>query len=335
MSRAPVDAVLLVLPASRLDGLDALARIKRAKPAVPVIVMTGRDRAILASEALRRGAEGCVTKPFAAGATIDPPRVAAGDAPCASILLVGADVPLLATLKAVLGPSGATEIAAGATRAFELCQRARPRVCVVDDSMDWDQMVNVVNAVRRISTTCAIAIGYQPDHDGVARLDGLLSVKPDAMIPKPYDWNHVRTWAQLSIGVPGVAAAPRVSAPVTRTLHHVVTHYRTVTLDTAASAAAVSAGYIAHLFPRELGTTFWHHVTNVRLELVQDLMSRTTDKLAYIASVAGFSDAPNLWRVFHRRYAQSAGDYRRAALEGAWERTFYRRCSAPSVKLLV
>lgn len=51
-------------------------------------------------------------------------------------------------------------------------------------------------------------------------------------------------------------------------------------------------------------------------------MSRTTDKLAYIASVAGFSDASHLWRVFHRRYAQSAGDYRRTALEGTWERTF-------------
>jgi nitrogen regulation protein NR(I) len=58
------DLVILDICLPRMSGLDALARIKRLRPVLPVIVMTGRGTTDTAIEATKRGAFDYQLKPF-------------------------------------------------------------------------------------------------------------------------------------------------------------------------------------------------------------------------------------------------------------------------------
>ncbi|MGE5514319.1 MAG: EAL domain-containing protein [Bacteroidota bacterium] len=57
-----VDVVLLDLSLPDSFGLDTLARVKAARPLVPVVVLTGTKDEVLALEALRRGAQDYLVK---------------------------------------------------------------------------------------------------------------------------------------------------------------------------------------------------------------------------------------------------------------------------------
>jgi len=61
----PVDLVILDRMLPRRDGIAVLAAIRRAKPSLPVIVLTARDSVSDRVEGLDRGATDYMTKPFA------------------------------------------------------------------------------------------------------------------------------------------------------------------------------------------------------------------------------------------------------------------------------
>lgn len=63
--RAGVDMVILDRMLPGRDGIEVLAAIRRAKPALPVIVLTARDEIADRVEGLDHGATDYMTKPFA------------------------------------------------------------------------------------------------------------------------------------------------------------------------------------------------------------------------------------------------------------------------------
>jgi len=63
-STSPCDLVMLDVQLPDGSGLDALARMKRAAPDVPVIVMSGHGTIDMALEAIRRGAHDFIEKPL-------------------------------------------------------------------------------------------------------------------------------------------------------------------------------------------------------------------------------------------------------------------------------
>jgi nitrogen regulation protein NR(I) len=64
LEREECDLVILDICLPQMSGLDALARIKRLRPVLPVIVMTGRGTTDTAIEATKRGAFEYQVKPF-------------------------------------------------------------------------------------------------------------------------------------------------------------------------------------------------------------------------------------------------------------------------------
>jgi DNA-binding NarL/FixJ family response regulator len=65
------DVVLLDLSMPKVDGLEALPRILEAAPWAGVVVLSGRDEAAAAPQALALGAERFMAKPAGAAAIRD------------------------------------------------------------------------------------------------------------------------------------------------------------------------------------------------------------------------------------------------------------------------
>jgi len=86
-----IELVLLDLRLPDVAGFDALARLQREHPELPVVVMSGEDEAGLVREALQRGALGYVPKSsrpevilhalrlVLSGGTYVPPEIMGGD----------------------------------------------------------------------------------------------------------------------------------------------------------------------------------------------------------------------------------------------------------------
>jgi len=62
----PFDLVLLDLMLPKLDGIEVCRRLRQAKPAIPVIMLTARGAEADKVRGLRIGADDYVTKPFGA-----------------------------------------------------------------------------------------------------------------------------------------------------------------------------------------------------------------------------------------------------------------------------
>ena len=321
----PVCLVLLDILMSDMDGLETLARIKALRVDLPVIVMTGVDRAAPAVEAMRLGAHDCLTKPLnreillsAVGSALRRPLLSQARglvSPIASsisilsrtdILLVGPDITALSEVKVALSPA-ACKIAGSRQAALRYLDDIAPVLVVIDESLRPEDAVTVARSARSMVPGCRLAIGALDD-DARARISDRAGTEVETFIHRPYDLNDVRTLVRAAVaGQPriGVRGA-RMTTPVLRAIEHASHHYKTATVNSIAQAARVSPGYLGHVFPAETGMTVWDCVTAVRLEVAKDLLRETSHKLEYIAHLTGFSDAPHLSRVFSQHCGCSA-----------------------------
>jgi two-component system nitrogen regulation response regulator NtrX len=64
LAQEPPDAMILDIKMPRMDGLEALARVKQAEPGLPVIMMSGHGTIATAVEATRLGAFDFMEKPL-------------------------------------------------------------------------------------------------------------------------------------------------------------------------------------------------------------------------------------------------------------------------------
>lgn len=328
----PLNLVLLDVVLPTLDGLEVLERIKEIKPDLPVIVVTGLGLADPAATAMKMGAFDYVTKPLEEDAllslirsALETGRLATPATPpkppapkpnaLGSILLIGRDVPVLASLRLLLEPRHATIVRRTASEVAQYLVHGVPMLVLLDDSTDRYDLIGIVKRFRFAFRDCGLIIGCTVPWDA-----GLLKevdhLHPDAIVPKPYDVNGLLHWMRVVLArrrVP-IAAGRPLSLYIKKAIDHVCHHYRTTTLETAANASGVSSSYLSRLFPAEFGMSFWGYVTAVRVEAAKALLAETTHKLEHIANLVGFSDAAHLSRVFERHTSQSPGGYRRSML---------------------
>jgi len=314
-----VDVVLLDILMPGVDGLEVLSRLRAMKPDVPVIVVSGLDRAAPAANAMCLGARDYLTKPVdvalllstVKSAVLSATRKAPLDIPGqrnpwpprADVVLVGDDISALAGVKVALMPLSA-RIAPMTAVGLQHLTAGQPDFVLVEEPPNAEEAISAVRAARNAVPTCKLALGCDVTNGRAwndARLKEALSREVDVFLSKPYELNEIRGWVTVARGRErDVADLGPLSPHVVRAIHYLSHHYASAALDAAAGVARVSPGYLAHVFRAELDTTFWDCVTTVRLEVAKDLLARTSHKLARIAELAGFCDAPHLSRVFSR-----------------------------------
>jgi AraC-like DNA-binding protein/quercetin dioxygenase-like cupin family protein len=81
-------------------------------------------------------------------------------------------------------------------------------------------------------------------------------------------------------------------------------------LNDVASAAGVTASYLARAFKRETGTTMGDHLRGLRASRAAQLLASTDLPLAEIATSCAFADQSHFSRVFKQQFGFTPGAYR-------------------------
>lgn len=64
VKKHPPDLVIMDIKMPHMNGLDALRRIRRARPRVRILMITGYESSDVAAQAIHLGANDYLTKPF-------------------------------------------------------------------------------------------------------------------------------------------------------------------------------------------------------------------------------------------------------------------------------
>jgi AraC-like DNA-binding protein len=115
-----------------------------------------------------------------------------------------------------------------------------------------------------------------------------------------------------------LAAAQAQSKSRRDALSRVIRHVRAnlarrLSLTGAATAAALSPNYLAHLIKKETGRTFTDLVTERRMEKAQELLAHTSLRVGEIAAAVGFEDEAYFARRFRQCFNLAPRDYRARA----------------------
>ena len=64
LKKNKADLLIMDIKMPRMGGMETLPRIRRLRPKLPILIMTGYESRDVASEAINRGASDYLTKPF-------------------------------------------------------------------------------------------------------------------------------------------------------------------------------------------------------------------------------------------------------------------------------
>jgi AraC-like DNA-binding protein len=112
---------------------------------------------------------------------------------------------------------------------------------------------------------------------------------------------------------PGAADAPLVEdRRVAEAVHFIWNHsHRPMNVGDVVAHVPVTRRSLERRFQRALGRTILDEITRCRLQRVKRLLEETEVPIKRIASIAGFSSAERLIKIFHRLEGMSPGQYRR------------------------
>ena len=96
-----------------------------------------------------------------------------------------------------------------------------------------------------------------------------------------------------------------------RTLHYINSHYtEKISLEDAASYAALSPAYFSKIFKEEMNCSFTNYINKIRIDHAKTLLRTTPCTLIEISGLVGFEDQSYFSRVFKSIAGISPGKYR-------------------------
>lgn len=96
-----------------------------------------------------------------------------------------------------------------------------------------------------------------------------------------------------------------------RTLHYINSHYtEKISLEDAASYAALSPAYFSKIFKEEMNCSFTNYINKIRIDHAKTLLRTTPCTLIEISGLVGFEDQSYFSRIFKSIAGISPGKYR-------------------------
>lgn len=320
---APIDLVLLDLRLPGVGGLEVLPQLLKVRPGVPVVVISGVDRAETAAAAMRRGAVNYVTKPFdVAGLleVVDEALRTGGRAQAAparqapwTVALIGCDASLAAALGATLMGTIHVQAHRDPPPARVLAEHGTPAVVVADTRgcrMGWLECAGLVVS-RFPSTTRPVMLVDSTSFQEIRfalgdrwhaleapfRLATLFDLVCEALpeAPARRPWRDHRTAAIIEA---------------------VASNYARFDLKRTASRLGLSPDYMPRWFRSQLGVALHSYLIRVRVHAARHMHEQDGMKIDRLASAAGFSDASHLSRRFKDVFGYRPGQRRPGASRG-------------------
>jgi CheY-like chemotaxis protein/AraC-like DNA-binding protein len=310
-----IDVVLLDLLLPEMTGLEVLTEIKAAQPALPVIVVTAVKGTPVVVEAMRRGAENFLTKPWEEAqliATIQA-AVARPSGPARPVLLVGEDGERLAPLRVIVelhAPVLSMRPEPGAVKSL-----SQPWIAMFEAGPDPAPTVTMIEMlVARFPDCPILATAAHPE--------ALRSIRPalkELVTPPSHLGDVLNKIGRLMSGRWGHPVVPLyVGNYAARALEYLTDHYRgTIALSDVASSVGLSVDRLAHVFRDEVGLTMKEYATRLRICSGARLLAETDRKLEDIASYLGYDHASHFSRVFTDVMKLRPGEYRRRARDAS------------------
>lgn len=97
-------------------------------------------------------------------------------------------------------------------------------------------------------------------------------------------------------------------------IEYIDTHYmeETLSLNTAAQVANISANHFSALFSQNKGQTFIEYLTSLRMRHARELLRCTDKRSSEIASKVGYKDAHYFSYLFKKTQGMTPSEYRKA-----------------------
>jgi CheY-like chemotaxis protein/AraC-like DNA-binding protein len=310
-----IDVVLLDLLLPEMTGLEVLTEIKAAQPALPVIVVTAVKGTPVVVEAMRRGAENFVTKPWEESQLLATIRaaVARPSGPARPVLLVGEDGESLAPLRVIIelhAPVLSMRPEPGAVKGL-----SQPWIAMFEAGVDPAPTIAMIEMLVERYPDCPIVVT-------TAHPEALRSIRPviKELVTPPYHVGDVlNKIGRLMSGRWGHPVVPLyVGNYAARALAYLTQHYReTIVLSAVAGSVGLSVDRLAHVFRDEVGMTMKEYATRLRICSGARLLAETDRKLEDIASFLGYDHASHFSRVFTDLMKLRPGEYRRRARDAS------------------
>jgi len=198
---ADFDFVLLDVRLPGINGVETFLELKKIRPAVQVMLMTGYSVEQLVAQAIEGGALGVLHKPFAALQVLE---LLSKVAPRGRVLVADSDAEFVGSVVPILQMAGyAVEVAATGAEALDKMLND-PVDCLVLDMRlpvlsGAELYARLIKAGRAMPTV--LVTGGHEDAEGDPRLRSQIR----GMLFKPFDPNALLT-AIGSAGSPGQAA---------------------------------------------------------------------------------------------------------------------------------
>lgn len=327
-----VDLVLLDLLMPGMDGMQVLTYVKEAKPHIPIIVVTAVRDVRTVMDTVRLGATDYLTKPFndaellpaiqrtLAGHSHDSHVPAQPNEPArdphvqrAHVLCVGNDLGLLATLKLVLKRYCETDVVTDTMLALHLFSNDPPSMLLMQSSLPLPDGILFLRLMRSRFPTCPVIL-ISEDDSTLLLSQEFCSLPTYTRIAEPHRFNELLRGIASLHSPTGLASSlsPTLSYHIAKAVCYIGAHYaRALTVKRVGNAIGLSEGYLAHLFPVELGLTVRGFIMGVRIEVAKQLLCNRRYTLEHIAEMVGFCDASHLSRVFRQFSGRRPGLYRR------------------------
>jgi AraC-like DNA-binding protein len=131
-----------------------------------------------------------------------------------------------------------------------------------------------------------------------------------AVFRTPLQYSRLLTEATGFVEVAAAAPFQKPGYLSNRVMDYVAEHFSAASVQDIAQAIRLSPGRLSRVFRHEMGFGPKDFLTRVRLEAARCLLRETREKVAAIATMVGFYDAPHLIRLFRSFAGCTPREYR-------------------------